>query len=99
MKTEFRMFPLRTAFLMPALIPLYFIGTQDNNAQRNSWTGFEKGSWVIVQETKSLNGKSVQTKHKELLVEFRGAAPLLAHIPEMEGRFGPPGKTHEIHGG
>ncbi|MBI3407404.1 MAG: hypothetical protein HY040_03485 [Planctomycetes bacterium] len=80
--------------LLLAAVPALGQGVQGGMSVRNPWHGFEAGSWVILQEKKTLNGKVSVTKFKDVIAKYDGDVPILARTPEVNGQFGDPGKTH-----
>jgi hypothetical protein len=51
------------------------------------WSSFDKGSWIIVEETRKRDGDSKSKREKSLVTGFEATAVLVAKMPEMDGKF------------
>jgi hypothetical protein len=51
------------------------------------WSSFDKGSWIIVEETRKSGAESKTRREKSLVTGFDATHVLVAMMPEVEGKF------------
>jgi hypothetical protein len=72
------------------LLPLTGRTGDPTKPRRDPWEGFEVGSWVILRDHHSVDGKIQERVRKRVIASYENGAPKLENTTQKDGKFGKP---------
>jgi hypothetical protein len=70
---------------------------KEEREKQCGWSSFDKGSWIIVEETRKRGADSKSKREKSLVSGFDATHVLVAKMPEVDGKFVEEGIAHMPH--